>query len=271
MDISPLSWLGVPAAGYLLAAAALFGLQERLVFPAPRMMVDPPQGWELPGQPTTVISGGLALSGWHLPGGEGRPTALFFNGNNANLSMAKPYARLLRALDWGVMLFDPRGYGLSPGVPSEEGFYQDAEAVRAHLIHALGADPERLVYFGVSLGGGSALWLAERHPPRAVILEGTFTSLPDVAAERFPIFPIRWMSRIHFPNEQRIARVDRPVLLIHSQDDEVVPYPHAGRLLAAAAGPKRLITSRGGHNQGPHISPPGLAEALRELTDGGLP
>ena len=104
--------------------------------------------------------------------------------------------------------------------------------------------------FGESLGGGVATWLALQHPPRALVLASTFTSVPDLGAQVYPWLPVRWLARIEYGNRARIGQIAAPVLIAHSRDDDIIPFSHGQALFAAANVPKQFLEMRGGHNDG---------------------
>ncbi|MEW6280176.1 MAG: alpha/beta hydrolase, partial [Candidatus Eremiobacterota bacterium] len=174
-----------------------------------------------------------------------------------NISYRLHAAEAFRALGCGVVLFDYRGYGRSQGTPSEEGLYRDAEAVWTHLTHLV--PPDRIVIMGESLGGGVATYLAERNPPAGLILQSTYTSLPELASELYPMIPSQ-LCRFRFPSRDRIARISCPKLVMHGRADEVIPYHHGRVLYEAAAEPRRFVELPGGHNDDPFT-----AEVSRQL------
>lgn len=153
-----------------------------------------------------------------------------------------------------MLIFDYRGYGRSEGSPSEAGTYQDAEAAWKHLVETRKVPPERIVVFGRSLGGAVAAHLAHKHTPGALILESTFTSAPDMGAKLYPFFPIRWLCRFSYDTQSIIGEIRCPVLIVHSSDDEMVPYEFGQALYQAAGGDKRMLTINGSHNSGIIIS-----------------
>jgi hypothetical protein len=135
-----------------------------------------------------------------------------------------------------VLGLDYRGYGLTPGVVSETHGYEDAEAAYQELKRR-GVPDDHIVLWGHSLGSGPAVYLATRHPAAALVLFGAFTSIPDMAAETYPLLPVRLL-------------VGVPLLIAHSVSDAVVPYAHALKNFAAAQDPKRLLTLRDPPNDG---------------------
>jgi len=115
-------------------------------------------------------------------------------------------------------------------------------------VKVVGIPSERIVPYGESLGVGVALELARRRSVPALVAEAGFTSLADVGAHAYPLFPVRLLARYRYDNLSKIAELRCPLLLIHSPEDEIVPIEHAQRLLAAAHEPKRLLLTEADHN-----------------------
>jgi pimeloyl-ACP methyl ester carboxylesterase len=110
--------------------------------------------------------------------------------------------------------------------------------------------PGRIVLFGRSLGGAVAAWLATRSRPGGLIVESTFRSVPALASELYPFLPVRALARLSYDAEASLAQAECPTLVVHSVDDEIIPYDHARALHAAARNARGLVTLSGGHNDG---------------------
>jgi len=149
-----------------------------------------------------------------------------------------------------VLLFDYRGYGRSEGRPGEPGLYRDAQAVWSYLTQERGYTPDEIVLWGRSLGGAVVAELATQVAPRALILESTFTSAVDLGAEVYRWLPVRWMARMRYDTLAKIGDVTCPKLIVHSRDDEIVPFGHGERIYARAAQPKQLLAITGSHQDG---------------------
>ena len=241
----------IVAAAYAGICLLVFLLQARLVYLPTREIAAHPDAAGLPYEPVALTtSDGLRLSAWFVPAGEPRGAVLFCHGNAGNISYRFDTLRILHDLGLSTLIFDYRGYGESEGRPNEDGTYRDAEAAWRWLIEEKGMAPERIVVFGRSLGGGVASWLAAEHPPGALVLESTFTSLPDMGAWIYPFLPVRLLARIHYPTLERMPKLACPVLVAHSRDDTLVPYDHGRRLFEAAAEPKAFLELQGDHNGG---------------------
>lgn len=185
---------------------------------------------------------------WHIPGPG--PTVLFCHGNAGNLRLPEARGNRFRALHQAganLWAFDYRGYGNSPGRPSEQGLYEDA--LRVHQLAREQHPPDRpFILFGRSLGGGVATFLASRQEPDGLILESTFTSLRDVYVNWAGVQLTTHVSH-EFPSRERIQRLSCPLLVIHGTQDWVVPYPLGERLFESSPSPKKLVTIDGaGHN-----------------------
>lgn len=191
---------------------------------------------------------GTRLHGWYVPGS--RPeTLVWFHGNAGNISHRLDNLHLLHlAVGVNVLLFDYRGYGRSDGVPAEAGLYADARGALAYLRRRKDIVQERVIYFGRSLGGAVAIDLASSTPPWALILESVFTSIRGMARRIVPA-PLTAIVPEGFDNLGKIGGIRRPVLFIHGDRDDLVPYDHGRRLFDAAVPPKFFYTVRGaGHN-----------------------
>jgi fermentation-respiration switch protein FrsA (DUF1100 family) len=208
---------------------------------------------------------GERLRAWWIPRPGARGVAIVFNGNAGNLSQRVDYAVMFSRLGYSTLLFDYRGYGTSTGTPSETGTYRDAEAVWSHVTRSRGAAPRDVVLLGESLGAGVASWLATRITPRALVLASAFTSVPDLGAQVYWFLPVRLMARIRYPVLDNLARVNTPVMIAHSREDDIVPFPHGERLFAAAREPKQFLEMHGGHNDGFIFMREAWAEALGQF------
>ncbi len=192
---------------------------------------------------------GVELHGWFVPG-DSDVTWLWFHGNAGNISDRLENLRLLHdELGVSIFLIDYRGYGRSEGSPSEEGTYRDAQAALAYLLSRSDVDPDRIVYFGRSLGAGVAVELATRRPPYALILESPVPSIPEMARYHYRFLPIGWLIRTKYDSLSKIGDVRVPLLVLHGDRDEVVPFKGGRKLFEAASEPKQFYTIEdAGHN-----------------------
>jgi fermentation-respiration switch protein FrsA (DUF1100 family) len=197
-----------------------------------------------------TTSDDVLLNGWFLPCFQDRGTVLFLHGNAGNISHRLDSLKIFHGLGLNILIIDYRGYGLSQGTPSEQGTYLDAEAAWLYLRQERDIPANRIIIFGRSLGGAVAAHLASSQRPAALIIESTFTSAADVAADLYPWLPARWLCRFRYNTLQTIASIDCPLLIVHSDDDEVIPAAHGRKIYGAASMPKELLIIRGSHDTG---------------------
>jgi fermentation-respiration switch protein FrsA (DUF1100 family) len=265
-----LKYVLLAAAVYAGFCLALFLFQSRLVFLPSRTLAASPAriglGYE---EVWLAAADGVRVHGWYIPRAQARGTLLFFHGNAGNIGDRLESISIFHRLGLNTLIIDYRGYGKSEGSPGEKGSYRDAEAAWRHLVDARGLRPGSVVIFGRSMGGGVAAWLAARNAPAGLILESTFTSVPDMAAKVYPFLPARLLARIRLDAKASLAGVRAPVLVIHSADDEIVPVAHGRALFEAAPEPKRFLELRGGHNDAFLVSREnylaGLSTFLQEI------
>jgi fermentation-respiration switch protein FrsA (DUF1100 family) len=246
------------AIGYAVLAAALFFYQPNLLYfpdmPTRQIQTTPEViGLEYESL-TLTTSDDEQLDAWFIPADPARGTVLFCHGNAGNISHRLDSIRIFHDLGLSVLIFDYRGYGQSTGRPTEKGTYKDADAAWQYLVEQRGTQPENIILFGRSLGASIAADLATRQPAAGVILESAFTSVPDVAAQLYPWLPVRWLSRYQYNTRKKLADIHSPVLIVHSRDDEIIPYSNGERLYEAANEPKLFLELRGGHNDGFMVS-----------------
>ncbi len=236
---------------WLILVMLIYIFQARFVyFPDPKLLLSPADAGMDFEQILLNTSDKVSIHGWYIPRPDSLYTLIFLHGNAGNISHRLDSLRIFHQLGLSVVIIDYRGYGLSSGSPTEAGTYRDAEAVWDYLISEQQLSAQNIIIFGRSLGGGIATWLARKHPPAALILESTFTSIPDMASLMYPYLPIRWMGRIHYPNLERIDQIKCPILFIHSPEDKLVPYAFGRKLYERARPPKSFLTIQGGHNDG---------------------
>jgi hypothetical protein len=195
---------------------------------------------------------GTHLHAWYLPHENPRAVLLFAHGNAGNLSDRGPVVAFLRErLRLSVMIFDYRGYGRSEGSPNEEGILMDARAARAALAQKAGVSETEIVLMGRSIGAAVMVDLAARDGARALILESTFTSLPDVASWHYAWLPVKRFMRTRLDSLSKIKDYHGPLLQSHGDADTIVPYTLGRQLFEAANEPKRFITISGRDHNDP--------------------
>ena len=263
-----LKWLLiVVSVGYLGGLAVLFLLQRSVLFPIPQVARTKPAAAGFPAVEEHLLTtdDGEKVIVWHLPARPGRPVILYFHGNGDFLAGFFERFRDIVADGTGVVALSYRGYAGSSGRPSEQGLLRDAAAAYAFTTARYSAD--KIVVWGFSLGSGVAVALAAEQPVGKVILEAPYTSIAEVAASAFPIFPVRLVMRDPFYSDQRIARVKVPLLFMHGARDSMIPLASGERLFSLAPEPKQFVRfPEGGHND---LDDFGAIETVRRFI--GLP
>ena len=253
-----LRWLLGGTLAYLLVVTLAWAFQERLLY-LPHMgreQVGTPGdrglSWE---EVALETEDGLILDAWWLPHERPRASLLFLHGNAGNISHRLDSLAQFHRLGFSVLILDYRGYGRSEGRPSEAGLARDARAGWRWLQEEARQSPEQVVLFGRSLGAAVTAELAEAREaegerPAAVILESPFRSVPELAQRVYPFLPARWLARFSHDTESRVRGITAPLLVIHSRDDEIIPFAEGEAVYRAAREPKQLLEIQGGHNTG---------------------
>jgi len=238
----------------LFAAMFLSGClamgQRKVIFPADRTMDRDPGlfGWDF--EEIRLPVDGKETFGWYVPVENHRGVVLFSHGNAGNLAGRLESIGLLRSFGFSVLAYDYGGYGHSTGKASEKRCYADIRAMWDYLRTEMGIPEEKIVLFGRSLGAAPTAELAQTVLPGAVILESAFLSTADVAKDMPLVGHLTFLIRHRFENKDKVARIESPLLLIHSPDDEVIPYAHGRALFERATEPKAFLEIEGGHNTG---------------------
>lgn len=261
--------LALTALALLAVAYGFLRLFERVAVYHPYRRFDAtPADFRLPFEDVWLTTrDGVRVHGWFLPAPTHAPperaglAVLVAHGNGGNISHRFALYGLLRELGLNVLTFDYRGYGRSEGRPTEEGTYLDAEAA-ADWLEARGFPRTRIIAFGESLGGGVVSELARRRPGLGgLVLQSSFTSIPDVGAERYPFLLPRLLASIRYDTHARLPGLALPVLILHGRDDTLIGFHHAEINFAAARAPKWLREIAGDHNDPPDLDRTGYLAA----------
>ena len=184
---------------------------------------------------------------WHVPPCDEQPVFLYFHGNGGSLRWREERFHDLIADGSGLVALSYRGYGGSTGQPTEKGLIEDAKAAYAFSVARYPA--ERLVLWGESLGSALALTLAAENPVGRLVLEAPFTSAVDVGAQHYWFVPVRLFMKDQFRSDLRAGKVTAPVLVVHGENDFVVPMALGKCLYGLIRAPKRFVSVAGaGHN-----------------------
>jgi pimeloyl-ACP methyl ester carboxylesterase len=232
--------LAIAVAVIVLGVAALFAGQRALIYPAPQPARSPSDGLgELLRLPSTV-----ALLSAPPPAA---PVIVHFHGNGEQLADLGRVMAALRTGGSGILAVEYPGYGLAPGTPSEGSLLSAGREALTYLRDRLGIAPERIVLQGQSLGSGVASQLAAEGHGKALVLISPFTSMSDLAGRIFPALPLHRLVRDRFDTRGVARSVRVPVLIVHGDRDEIVPFP-MGEELARIFPDARLMRVEGAHH-----------------------
>ena len=257
----------VLATAAILYAALVIGvwaMQEKLMFGrrTTEIVANPSsRNWTYEEVRLDVM--GNKTYGWMIPIENARGTVLCSHGSGRNISGYLEDVALFREQGMSVLLYDYGGYGLSTGTPSEARCCADALAMWNYLTEQRGIPPEKIILAGSSMGGGVTGDLASHVSPAAVIMESTFTSIPDTVRDTYPFIPAKWICHIQFRNIDKVPGFRCPTLVVHSKDDTVVPFAHARRLYDRITAPKMFVEIRGSHGGGKFASRDIYSERLK--------
>jgi abhydrolase domain-containing protein 17 len=224
--------LRIPLIAYATIAFYAYFFSDRQLF-IPQYATNAP----LPTPPIVVpAADGENITLVHYPNPKAQYTILYSHGNGETLGDVYPY--LLKLQNWGfnVVAYDYRGYGASsPSPPSETKTYADITAAYRYMRETLKVPADRIIVFGRSVGGGPSTYLASTQPIAGLILESTFISAFRV------VVPFRLLPFDKYPNHDRLAKITVPLLVIHGDRDQVIPFHHGQALFQVAPGPKQFL------------------------------
>lgn len=252
MEVHPLLTIFVFA---LVAWAGLKYFEHINIYFPEREIISTPAAYGLIYEELTLTTKDKKkINAWFIPSSSSAPVIVFCHGNAGNISHRMDKIRIFNSLGLGVLIFDYRGYGKSTGRPSEKGTYLDAEAAYQYLASARVKNRTSMaggiLFYGESLGCAVAAELALRHEAAGLILESPFTSITDMGTRLFPWLPVRFMVTNKYDSLAKISSINCPLLILHSPDDEIVPFEMGRRLFEAAPGPKEFVEMSGSHNDG---------------------
>jgi pimeloyl-ACP methyl ester carboxylesterase len=202
---------------YVLSLAYLYFYQRDLLFFGGRFQDMRPDIYQAA---TINEPDGTHVTVWKIPPVEHAPIVVFFYGNAGTLSDFTDIGERLHAEGYGIVLASYRGYSGNPGLPTENGLMDDARSILKSLPHNQGP----IILWGQSLGSGVAARMASEGRANALILQSPYTAVVDVAARRFPIYPVRWVMADRFDTFALVPKIKMPVLIMHGTQDDVVPF-----------------------------------------------
>jgi fermentation-respiration switch protein FrsA (DUF1100 family) len=265
-------WVAVVVLAYLAVVLAFWIGQNRLIYypgptpgpPPSSSSVDLREEW-------IETKDGERLHAWIATPrkdkeGSSARGVLVCHGNAGNIATRVPVAEAFASFGFATLLFDYRGYGGSSGKPTEEGTYLDAEAAFDRFADLLGS-PSRIAVYGESLGGAVAIELARRRKVARVLVEDTFTSLADIASGLYPWLPARTLLGKRYGSVDKVSSIGVPLLVIHSPEDDLVPFEFGKKLFDAAREPKSFLETGGRHDEGGFLDEERWRSAVRAFLE----
>jgi len=236
---------------YLVLGCTLYFMQPTFLYSPVREVPYMPDELGLDFENVVFRSAdGLKLTGWYIHAKDSELTVLFCQGNGGNMMYCLDSINIFYSLGLNCFIFDYRGYGSSDGKPSEDGTYLDAGAAYKWLTEERKILSDNIIIFGRSLGGSIAAHLAGNVKAKALVIDSAFTSYVDIGKKFYPYMPVRWFARFKYTTIDYIRKVHCPVMIIHSRNDEVVPFEFGLELYEAADEPKEFAEIFGSHNDG---------------------
>jgi fermentation-respiration switch protein FrsA (DUF1100 family) len=204
------------------------------------------------------------LHGWFVTAPNQKAVALYSHGNGGNITGLTDYLKILsEKLNITVLAYDYRGYGKSSGSPGLKGVLTDAKAATSWLAKKTGVPEKDIIQIGRSLGGGVATQTAATFESRGLILENTFISISSMGKRIYPWLPVGLLLSHDFDSLKAIKDFRGSLLLIHGDQDEIIPKEMGDELFQAANEPKKFLNIPGGrHNDFP---PPYYFIAIEEF------
>lgn len=252
----------------LVLNALMFIRQPSMIFYPSKNLQSSPKDWGMQYEDVSLeTSDGKQLHAWYMPCPGADRVVLFFHGNAGNISHRGESVAIFHRLGLNVFIIDYRGYGNSQGIPTEGGLYLDAIASWQYLTQVRSIKKANIIIFGRSLGGSVASNLAAKVHPGALILESTFSSARDMAKSVFPLLSRLLILRFSFNSLAKVNKIECPLLVLHSKEDEIIPFHMGRKIFHAANQPKFFVTMKGDHNSGFLFSQPGYEQSIREFID----
>lgn len=165
-------------------------------------------------------------------------------GASTRVKRIQEHLKQLWSLGYNVMAFDYRGFGDSPGVPSEDGLYADAAAAYRHLVREQGVPPSRIILAGRSLGAAVAVDVATRVEAAGLLLFAPIDSVPQAAARAYPFAPVRLLARHRFDAGAKASSIAVPVVIFFAVRDPYMPLTEARLLFEKFRGPRPQVDGR---------------------------
>jgi len=234
---------------YIAANLYAYVIQDRLLyFPAHERLTPRDVGLESVQEVTLTTKSGSDFTSWYGRAIPGHATILFFHGNGGAIAHRDYRFRELMANGFGIFMLGYPGYGGNEGKPSEQSFTETATVAYEYLLDQK-ITAEDIVIYGESIGSGVAVQIAAGNQARALILEAPLTSTMDVARVHYPWLLARFLLSDKFASIDQIDGIQMPLLVIHGDQDTIIPISLGRKLFERASEPKTFVALEGaGHN-----------------------
>jgi len=232
---------------YLIAAAAVFLLQRKLLYFPPSLYLTPVAvGVEM--DEVEYTHDQVSITGWYAPPSDpDGKVVMVFHGNGSAVFSNHDIFRDLMAAGYGVWSVGYPGYPGSQGKPTQEALVTAAER-QYDLLLAQGVTPENIVFYGTSLGSGVAAQLAAKHRPALLIMDAPFNSVLDMGRKQVQWLPVALLMKDKFQSDKALADLDMPLIWIHGTADRVIPVSQGQKLYDGYDGPKTAHIIEGGQH-----------------------
>ncbi|MEA2100352.1 MAG: alpha/beta hydrolase [Campylobacterota bacterium] len=232
------------ASGYVALLVLVFVFQSKLIyFPSKNLDINPEFIALKYESINFQTKDKTKLHAWYIPKNSAKTTLFFLHGNGGNISHRLDSIKLFNSLKMNVFIFDYRGYGDSEGVVNEQNSYEDAMVAWEYLLKNKNLKAEDVLIFGRSLGGAIATNLASKVKPKGIILESTFTTIKELASDIYPFVP-QHLIYFSYETTKYLKNINYPVLVIHSEDDNIIPFKYGEAVFKNANEPKFCKNTR---------------------------
>jgi pimeloyl-ACP methyl ester carboxylesterase len=239
---------------YLIFLTGIYLLQEKIIFiPTDEIYLEIDKDKLNAEEFNLEIDKQVNIHGYFFSEKNAKDTIMFFHGNGGNLTNNFGRVAIAKKMGYNIAIFDYRGYGKSTGeIKKESDIYEDAESVYEYLVEKQKIPRNSIIFWGQSLGGAIAMEMTKRYPANKLILESTFTSLNNATPDIFKYGVPSFLKKYKFNNLEKIAGIETPVLIIHSLEDEIIPYQNGLDLFEKAKSREinQFLEIKGDHNGG---------------------
>ena len=227
---------------YLIFGLLLFTIQRKILFNVSGKPKKPHHyGLERVEEIKICTDDKVNLLAWFVKPKKNNPILLYFQGNSFDIGERSHRIERYIKKNWGVLLLSWRGYGGNKGKPTEKNLYIDGKSAIKWIKKNTHTKINNIVLYGESLGTGVAVEMGMHFSFKSIILEAPFTSIPDIAKERYKIFPTKYLVLDKFDNYDKIDKISSPLLIISGKKDEIIPHSHSKKLFLKAKKPKESV------------------------------